>query len=630
MNKVPSLRCLGDIPSLLRRYANGELTPSQMVEEVHAQIQNDPDHVWIRTLPIETLRGYARAVEAKASANANGMAALPLYGIPFAIKDNIDLANVPTTAACPAFAYTPQRSAVIVQRLIDAGAIPIGKTNLDQFATGLNGTRSPYGACRNAFNPAYISGGSSSGSAVAVAKGLVCFSLGTDTAGSGRVPAAFNNIIGYKPTRGWLSTRGVVPACRSLDCVSIFAFTAAEAERILTVSAGYDPEDIYSRQRERQGLDFGLQRFRFGIPRKAQLQFFGNHESERLFDGAVASLQTLGGEAVEVDLAPFLETSRLLYEGPWIAERYAVIQQFFELHSEEVITPVRELIAGAQQYSAADAFNGLYHLRGLKRQADLTWAEVDCLLTPTAGTIYSIPAMREDPVRLNANLGYYTNFVNLLDYAAVAVPAGFQNDGLPFGITLAAPAHQDEPLLHLAGRIQRAYGLCLGATGIPLPKEDLAEKVSFQGALQELKPDQVRVAVCGAHLSGLPLNAQLTSRKARLIASTTTSPDYKLYALPGQPLCRPGMLRAEKGEQGIAIEVEVWELPAREFGSFVAGIPAPLGIGTVTLVNGNVVQGFLCERYAVADAVDISQFGGWRGYLQQPNPPTAGITKPSG
>ena len=329
------------------------------------------------------------------------MAALPLYGVPFAIKDNIDLAGVPTTAACPAFAYMPQRSATVVQRLIDAGAIPIGKTNLDQFATGLNGTRSPYGACRNAFNPDYISGGSSSGSGVALAKGLVSFSLGTDTAGSGRVPAAFNNLIGYKPTRGWLSTRGVVPACRSLDCVSIFAFTATDAERILEVCAGYDEEDIFSVEREgrkAQNPGFGSRpSFRFAVPRKEQLQFFGNTEAERLFDESVAKTRDLGGEAIEIDLDPFLEAARLLYGGPWVAERYAAIQQFFDSHSDQIVAPVREIIAGAKAYSAADAFNGEYRLRLLKRQADQVWREADCLLAPTAGTIYTIEAMQEDP-----------------------------------------------------------------------------------------------------------------------------------------------------------------------------------------------------------------------------------------
>jgi allophanate hydrolase len=611
---------LGDIPSLLQRYASGELTPSQMVEAVHAAIENDTAHVWIHKLPLESLRGYAREVEARA--RTLDKAALPLYGIPFAIKDNIDLAGVPTTAACPGFAYTPQRSATVVQRLIDAGAIPIGKTNLDQFATGLNGTRSPYGACCNSFDSDYISGGSSSGSAVALAKGWACFSLGTDTAGSGRVPAAFNNLVGYKPTRGWLSARGVVPACRSLDCVSIFALTAEDAERVLEVTANYDAEDIYSRVRQGRGHDSAAQRFsehqfRFGIPRKDQLQFFGNQEYERLFGEAIVKLQGLGGESVEIDFAPFLEAARLLYEGPWVAERYAAIQQFFDSHGEQIIAPVREIIGSAKRYSAADAYNSAYRLHGLKRRTDRIWIEVDYLLTPTAGTIYTIQAMQQDPIRLNANLGYYTNFMNLLDYSAVAVPAGFQGDGLPFGITLAALAHQDEALLHLAKRLQHAYALPLGATGIPLREEGLPDPLLITDSSVTPRSGHVRVAVCGAHLSGLPLNGQLTSRGGRLVLSTTTSPDYKFYALPGGPPYRPGLVRVEKNEQGSAIEVEVWELPTQEFGSFVAGIPAPLGIGTITLANGDIVQSFLCEGYAVADAEDISRFGGWRDYMQQ-------------
>ncbi len=593
---------LGNIPSLLQRYASGTLSPTQVIEAIHAEIQNDPDHIWITTLSLESLRDYARKVEAQ------GMASLPLYGIPFAIKDNIDLADVPTTAACPAFAYTPSRSAAVVQRLINAGAIPIGKTNLDQFATGLNGTRSPYGACRNAFNPDYISGGSSSGSAVAVAKGQVCFSLGTDTAGSGRVPAAFNNLIGHKPTKGWISAQGVVPACRSLDTVSIFAFTAADAARILTMAAVYDATDSYSRKRERHSFDFGaVSHFRFGVPRKQQLKFFGNHDSERLFNAAVMRMQELGGEMVEVNFEPFLEAAHLLYGGPWVAERYAAIQSFFALHSDQIIAPVRNIIASAKQYSAADAFDGIYQLRIIKQLVDQVWADIDCLLTPTAGTIYPIEALCQDPIRLNTDLGYYTNFMNLLDYAAVAIPAGFQSNGLPFGITLAAPAHQDEPLLNLAQRLQQTCALPLGATGIAFP-QNTSRPVTSQS-------DQVRIAVCGAHLSGLPLNAQLTNRQGRLVASTTTSPDYKLYALPGEALQRPGLIRVSPSEQGTAIAVEVWELPVGELGSFVASIPPPLGIGTITLVNGETVQGFLCEHYAIGSAKDISHFGGWRNYL---------------
>ena len=621
MDELFPLGCPGDIETLLRRYASGELTPSQVVERVHTLVSNDDSNAWIYVLPLEVLRQYAREVEARVA----DMAALPLYGIPFAIKDNIDLAGVPTTAACPAYAYTPCKTAAVVQRLIDAGAIPIGKTNLDQFATGLNGTRSPYGACRNALNPDYISGGSSSGSAVALAKGMVCFSLGTDTAGSGRVPAAFNNLVGYKPTRGWLSTRGVVPACRSLDCVSIFAFTATDAKRILEVAAGYDEEDIYSRRREEHVVDFSVRggdgRFRFGVPRRHQLQFFGNQDTARLFESAVAAMRALGGTAAEIDFAPFLETARLLYEGPRVAERYAAIKDFFELHSDQVITPVREIIEGARRYSAADAYKGAYELRRLKRETDGVWTQVDCLLTPTAGTIYTIQAMQQDPVRLNSNLGYYTNFVNLLDYAAVAVPAGFQNDGLPFGITLVAQAHRDTLLLHLAERLQQTYALPLGATAMPLITGVLPERhltgISSSASGKSRQPGWIKVAVCGAHMSGLPLNGELTGRGGRWVATTTTSSDYKLYALPGGPPHRPGLVHVEASEQGTAIDVEVWEMPESEFGSFVARIPVPLGIGTITLASGENVQGFLCEHYAIAGAEDISRFGGWRRYFDR-------------
>lgn len=600
---------LGNIPSLMQRYVSGELRPSQVVQAVHAQIVNDNDHVWIYKLPLESLLSYAYKVETKE------IASLPLYGIPFAIKDNIDLAGVPTTAGCPTFAYTPEYSATVVQKLIQAGAIPIGKTNLDQFATGLNGTRSPYGACRNAFNPEYISGGSSSGSAVAVAKGWVSFSLGTDTAGSGRVPAAFNNLVGYKPTPGWLSTRGVVPACRSLDCISILAFTAVDAERVLAVSAGYDVEDIYSRERKECEYDFSAaRRFRLGIPRKEQLQFFGNDEYERLFEKSIDCFQAQGGEVTEIDFNPFLETARLLYEGPWVGERYAAIQQFFKVNRDQIISPVKEIIANAEQFSAADAYVGLYHLRKLKRQTGRIWDDVDCLLTPTAGTICTIQAMQQDSISLNSNLGYYTNFMNLLGYAAVALPAGFQNDGLPFGITLAAPAHQDLSLLHLASRIQQAYPLPFGATGaMDTAQQD--NKIPFE----TFKSDRVRLAVCGAHLSGLPLNRQLTVRKGEFLRCARTSPDYKLFALREDPPCRPGMVHVKENEQGFSIEIEVWELPMRELGSFVASIPKPLGIGTISLADGEMVLGFLCEHYAVATATDISHLGGWREYLRQLN-----------
>jgi allophanate hydrolase len=577
-----------NIATLRRRYLAGELHPQLVMQDIVARIGDDPHHVWIHRLPQEEIEKYVSALADK------DPAALPLYGIPFAIKDNIDLAGAPTTAGCAEYACQPQRHATVVRLLIEAGAIPVGKTNLDQFATGLNGTRSPYGACRNAYDPEYISGGSSSGSAVAVALGLASFSLGTDTAGSGRVPAAFNNLVGVKPTRGWLSTRGVVPACRSLDCVSIFALNAADAATVLSVATALDDEEAYSRQALAHGFDFGrVEHFRFGVPRADQLQFFGNRDAEALFQKSCEALQAIGGQKVEIDFLPFLQSARLLYEGPWVAERYAAIREFFDAHSDAINPVVREIIAGAKKFSAADAFDGMYKLEALRAEAALTWSKIDCLVTPTAGTIYRIAEMEADPIRLNANLGYYTNFMNLLDCAALAIPAGFQQDGLPFGITLVAPAHQDVPLLHLAERLNHNAN-----SDLPVPQA--------QGG-------RVRVAVCGAHLQGLPLNHQLTSRGAHLVARTHSSPDYKLYALPGGPPHRPGMVRVAQG--GNAIEVEVWEMAAREFGSFVAGIPAPLGIGTLTLADGTSVAGFVCEQYAVADAEDITRYGGWRADL---------------
>ena len=590
-----------DIASLRAAYAAGTLTPTALAEAVIARTADDPNRVWIARLPDAAILEYARALEGRDPAS------LPLYGIPFAIKDNIDLAGVPTTAGCREYAYTPEKSAFVVQKLIEAGALPIGKTNLDQFATGLNGTRSPWGACRNAFNAEYISGGSSSGSAVAVAKGYVSFALGTDTAGSGRVPAAFNNLVGHKPSLGWLSATGLVPACRSLDTISVFALTAEDTEAVMTVAAAYDPADAYARPVEGHGFDFGnAAAFRVGIPKAEQLAFFGNAEAERLYQNAVARIAALGGECVEFDLQPFLDTAKLLYEGPWVAERYAAIRAFFDAQPEAPLPVIREIVGGAKSWSAADAYEYGYRLKAYKRQCDALLAAVDCVLMPTAGTIYTVAELEADPIRLNSNLGYYTNFMNLLDYAATAVPAGFQESGqmrdLPFGVTLFAQRGQDGPLLRLAARMQRA---ALDTAGrFPLPPAWTPPR---------LPSGQVRVAVCGAHLSGLPLNTQLTSRGARLVAAAQSAPEYKFYALPGGPPHRPGMVRVAEG--GGAIDMEIWELPAREFGSFVAGIPAPLGIGMVKLADGAWVQGFVCEAAAAAGAEDITALGGWRDYL---------------
>jgi allophanate hydrolase len=590
------------IPDLRRCYADGSLTPALVMQQLlEAADRTESHNIWITRL---SRAEVMRHVDALRDRSIDG---LPLFGIPFVIKDNIDLAGVPTTAGCPAFAYTPERSAAVVQKLLDAGAIPLGKCNLDQFATGLVGVRSPYGACHNSVNPAFISGGSSAGSAVAVAAGLASFSLGTDTAGSGRVPAAFNNILGLKPSLGRLSTAGVVPACRSLDCVSIFALTADDAATVLGVAEGFDATDPYSRGPQDRAID-GL---RFGVPRPEQLKFFGDVEYSRLFDGAVRHLEGLGGSAVEVDFAPFLDAARLLYEGPWIAERYAAVGAFLESNPDALLAVTRQIIGAGKTPSAAAAFAGQYRLMELKRASEQAWAHIDVLLTPTAGTIYSIAAVEADPIARNATLGYYTNFVNLFDLAAVAVPAGFRNDGLPFGVTLVGRNSTDRGLLALADRLHRASVATLGASQQSLPPRRPAPAAPA-ATVAAVAPDHIAVAVCGAHMTGLALNHQLRERDGRLVQTTRTKACYRLFALPGGPPLRPGLIRVASG--GGAIDVEVWSLPAERVGSFLSGIPAPLGLGKIELESGDWVTGFLCEAFAAEGAVDITAYGGWRAY----------------
>jgi allophanate hydrolase len=590
------------ISTLTRAYRAGTLTPGKLVENLIAQrAKYNSHHIWISTVDDAGLRERARQLE---SADPTS---LPLYGIPFAIKDNIDYAPLPTTAGCPAFAYQPSSSAPVVQALIDAGAIALGKTNLDQFATGLVGTRSPYGACRNAFDPAYISGGSSSGSAVAVALGLASFSLGTDTAGSGRVPAAFNNLVGYKPTLGSLSMRGVVPACRSLDAMSIFALTAEDAAQVARVAVKFDAADAWSRavgRPARAGFGRGPS-FRFAVPRISQLEFFGNAAYAKLFDEAVERLGTLGGEFVEVDIEPLLSTARLLYEGPWVAERYLAAESLLVSQPDAMLEVTRQIISGGAQPKALDAFRAQYRLKDLTRAAQPLWQAADVLLLPTAATHYQISEEVADPIRLNSTLGRYTNFVNLMDLSAVAVPAGFTPNGLPFGVSLIAPAWSDADLLALGARAHRAAVSTLGATTLPLPAIE-ASPAAADGTID--------VMVCGAHMSGLPLNKQLLERGAWQVATTRTAPVYRFYALPGGPPFRPGLVRVKDG--GVAIDVEVWRVPAEHFGSFVAGIPSPLGIGKVKLEDGSEVSGFMCEALGVAEAQDISALGGWRQYLK--------------
>ena len=587
------------IGDLLNGYAKGRFSPRDVMEDVLARIDTAPDHhVWITRLSRAQVLAYADAVATQSPKE------LPLYGVPFAIKDNIDLAGIPTTAACPDFAYSPVTSATVVQKLIDAGAIPIGKTNLDQFATGLVGVRSPYGAGRNGFNRDFISGGSSSGSAVAVAMGLVSFSLGTDTAGSGRVPAAFNNLIGLKPSCSLLSTRGVVPACRSLDSVSIFSLTASDAQRVLRVAEGFDFYDEYSQVMQRGA--FTATAFRFGVPQANQLQFFGDNEYARLFAASVERLERLGGQRVEIDFEPFLQTARLLYEGPWVAERYAAIAEFITRQPQSLHPITRQIIEPATRRTSVETFQAQYRLHALRRQAAGVWGNIDVLVTPTAGTIYRIDQVEADPVRLNSNLGYYTNFVNLLDLTAVAVPAGFRNDGLPFGITLIAPSGSDEALLQLADRTHQANER---GYGVDLSVSDIARTMAI-----DIAPGFMAIAVCGAHMKDLPLNFQLVDRGGYFVKQTQSAPLYRFYALPGGPPARPGMIKVNEG--GGSIDLEVWALPNEQVGSFLAGIPAPLGLGKVLLGDGTSVTGFICEASAIVGARDITDLGGWRAFLK--------------
>jgi allophanate hydrolase len=594
-----------DIAALRRHYRAGTQSPVDVGEAVLRRIgERGDDKVWIHRVPADIVMAMARRLAAE------GPSGKALYGIPFAIKDNIDLAGHPTTAACPDFSYIPAESAPVVAALIEAGAIPIGKTNLDQFATGLVGTRSPYGTPANSFDPTYISGGSSSGSAIAVAAGLVSFALGTDTAGSGRVPAAFNNLIGLKPSCGLLSTRGVVPACRSLDCVSIFTLTAEDAGEVLAVAQGFDSADPFSRDATVHAPTSSPRDFagcRVGVPREADLAFFGNDEGKRLFDDSVALVRRLGGQVAEIDFGPFLETARLLYEGPWVAERYAAIRDFIERQPDSLHPITRRIIEGGAKPRAADAFKAYYRLKALRRVTQPYWRDIDILMTPTAGRCYTIAEILADPIQLNSNLGYYTNFMNLLDLSGVAVPAGFQRDGLPFGVTLAAPAFQDASLLALARCLQREQGLTMGALGHRLPATDGAPAATNENGA-------VRVAVFGAHMSGLPLNRELTERGGRFVRRDRTAPLYRLFALAGVSPAKPGLVRAEPGR---AIELELWELPIENYGAFVAGVSGPLAIGTVELAAGERVQGFVCESYATAGAADISELGSWRRYLEQ-------------
>ncbi|MGJ4971360.1 allophanate hydrolase [Bradyrhizobium sp. HKCCYLRH1073] len=589
------------IAEIVAAHRAGLTTPSDTIARCYARIRahNDPA-IFI------SLRGEKDAL-AEAETLADRDRSLPLYGVPVAVKDNIDVAGLPTTAACPAFAYTPSRDSTAVARLRAAGAIIIGKTNLDQFATGLVGVRSPYGIPKNPVRADLVPGGSSSGSAVAVSAGLVPLALGTDTAGSGRVPAMLNNIVGLKPSLGMISTSGLVPACRTLDCISVFSLTVDDAVAALSVLAAPDPLDPFSRDRPLGAVTAFPEGVKLGIPRPGQVIFFGDKAADAAYGAAAARFVKLGAELVAFDLEPFYETARLLYEGPWVAERYLVIRDLLASDPDAIHPVTREITIGGARGSAADTFAALYRLQALRKVAERTFADIDALVLPTAPTAYTTADVLANPIELNSRLGTYTNFVNLLDLCGLAVPAAMRSDGVPFGITLLAPAGRDAALASLGRAFHADTALPVGAKPVPLPP--------LAPVSPALHGDEIAVVVVGAHLSGMALNHELTSLGGRLLEATTTAPDYKLYALSTTPP-KPGMLRIGDG-QGTAMAVELWALSAASFGKFVNLIPPPLSIGTIRLANGRSAKGFLVEPAALDGARDISKFGGWRAYMAQ-------------
>ena len=579
------------IGTLLAAHSAGK-SLTATIEETYARIEKHSDPALFITI-----RPKPEALAIADRVQASGPAGKPLYGVPFVVKDNIDVAGLPTTAACPAFAYHPAKSAFVVERLERAGAIVIGKTNLDQFATGLVGVRSPYGVPRNALRADLIPGGSSSGSATAVGAGLVPFSLGTDTAGSGRAPAALNGIVGLKPTLGALSTSGVVPACRTLDTISIFARDVADAFMVYQEACAFDEADAYSRSFPSPALSAFPSGFRLGVPRAEQREFFDDAGSSAAFSRDLQRAESLGARIVEFDFEPFAAVARALYEGPWVAERYAAVKSLIESNPEALHPVTRTIIEGARKFDAVAAFEAFYRLADQKRKTGRVWSEFDAMVVPTIPRPYTVAEVQADPIRLNSGLGTYTNFVNLLDLCAIAVPPGVRGDGLPSSVTLIAPAGADGLIAGVAAALH-------GRSASP----------SIQPS-SRVPSDRIEIAVVGAHLSGLPLNRELVELGASFSREVETTADYRLFTLPGTSPPKPGLLRIGEGA-GAAIKAEVWTLDPAGFGAFVAKIPAPLGIGTIRFKDGGPVKGFLVEAEAVKTAEDISHFGGWRAYLK--------------
>ncbi|MFC3394196.1 allophanate hydrolase [Brenneria rubrifaciens] len=571
-------------------------TIGEILENLRASLStNDP--AWIYLATPAQLREQVEALRTKHDAP---LETLPLFGVPFAVKDNIDVAGWPTSAACPALTYVAENDATAVAKLKAAGAVVIGKTNLDQYATGLVGTRSPFGVVPNTFNADYVSGGSSSGSASVLARGLVGFSLGTDTAGSGRVPAGFNNIVGLKPTKGWLSTGGVVPACRLNDTISIFALTVEDAFTVACLAGGYDATDAYSRINPGLAPAALPQSPCFAVP--AQPTFFGDRLAQQAWLKALDALEAEGATLRPIDFSVFQQLAEQLYSGPWVAERTAAIGDMLQ-SPERMDQVVYRIIASGERYSAVDTFKAEYLRAELTRRIQQTLSQFDALVVPTSPTIHTLEEIKQEPIRYNSRLGTYTNFTNLADLSALALPGPFRDDGLPAGITLIAPAWHDRALATFGQRWQARQALSLGATG----KSPLSQQQPLPASSLH-----VRLAVVGAHLTGMPLNHQLTSRDAVWVEETKTAACYRLYALSNTHPAKPGLA---KSDNGAAITVELWDIPLARFGEFVAEIPTPLGIGTLELCDGRWVKGFICEPLALRDATDITEFGGWRNWL---------------